>query len=606
MGAPIVNDCISIALVIVQSLPDANIRRTPILSHGRIERAMNAAQQDRSAPVNAPFYALEYSETIQSLPAKAIILAGSNWAKTARSLLLESIDEISVENLMTAQLLYDYALRMADFTQAFMLSALMARMTQALQINLEYTTDMLGQLGDGALSITARESRRRLMWSCYITDALCGSGVDQLTLIDDKDIKIQLPCDEQSFLHERPCITRMLNGSPLPFIPAELIVPNSSNNISMTAYFIQHVETRKRVLKYIKHLDKASLPWIPDSEFARFDNELKAWQTSLPADLQFTPSVIYVRKESNQLGALTLLHCAYHQTMCDLYRIGAPALYKLRSAFYFPPEQIQFLRHLQWSLFKAARSLAAVIAEAGRHGPGMVADTWLPSITYDSNRIMLYYLTIIFDPTDQSTKDLVLNTVPYLQSNVQALKMMSATNAVAEGMYHAAESMLEKLGVASNNISPQPHVVLDDPYLAVFGPGGSSAPGTPPQTAPDYVLNPLSIFRMARNDIPERHAPENTRATPSAVGGMASTAGLSLSPEISNQRDSSNDQVLTFGQALDTFFTPNLTWDWQPMETAVGSGMDSEGLLPWVDSSYTNDLAFIPPVSTTEQNADQY
>ncbi|KAK5236688.1 hypothetical protein LTR47_002640 [Exophiala xenobiotica] len=495
---------------------------------------------------------------------------------------------------------------MADFTQAFMLSALMARMTQALQINLEYTTDMLGQLGDGALSITARESRRRLMWSCYITDALCGSGVDQLTLIDDKDMKIQLPCDEQSFLHERPCITRMLNGSPLPFIPAELIVPNSSNNISMTAYFIQHVETRKRVLKYIKHLDKASLPWIPDSEFARFDNELKAWQTSLPADLQFTPSVIYVRKESNQLGALTLLHCAYHQTMCDLYRIGAPALYKLRSAFYFPPEQIQFLRHLQWSLFKAARSLAAVIAEAGRHGPGMVADTWLPSITYDSIRIMLYYLTIIFDPTDQSTKDLVLNTVPYLQSNVQALKMMSATNAVAEGMYHAAESMLEKLGVASNNISPQPHVVLDDPYLAVFGPGGSSAPGTPPQTAPDYVLNPLSIFRMARNDIPERHAPENTRATPSAVGGMASTAGLSLSPEISNQRDSSNDQVLTFGQALDTFFTPNLTWDWQPMETAVGSGMDSEGLLPWVDSSYTNDLAFIPPVSTTAQNADQY
>jgi hypothetical protein len=323
---------------------------------------------------------------------------------------------------------------MADFTQAFMLSALMARMTQALQINLEYTTDMLGQLGDGALSITARESRRRLMWSCYITDTLCGSGVDQLTLIDDKDIKIQLPCDEQSFLHERPCITRMLNGSPLPFIPAELIVPNSSNNISMTAYFIQHVETRKRVLKYIKHLDKASLPWIPDSEFARFDNELKAWQTSLPADLQFTPSVIYVRKESNQLGALTLLHCAYHQTMCDLYRIGAPALYKLRSAFYFPPEQIQFLRHLQWSLFKAARSLAAVIAEAGRHGPGTVADTWLPSITYDSNRIMLYYLTIIFDPTDQSAKDLVLNTVPYLQSNVQALKMMSATNAVAEGM----------------------------------------------------------------------------------------------------------------------------------------------------------------------------
>lgn len=338
----------------------------------------------------------------------------------------------------TAQLLYDYSLRMANYTQAFMLSALMTRMTHALQINLEYTTELLGQFSDSTstLSTTARESRRRLMWSCYITDAHCGSGVDQLMLLDDKDLKIQLPCDEQSFLHERPCITRMLNGSPLPFIPAQLISQNSINNTSLAAYFIQHIETRKRVLKYIKHLGEASLPWLPDSEYALFNNELQTWHSSLPAEFQFTSSSIYIHKESNQLGALTLLHCAYHQTMCDLYRLGAPALYKLRSAFYFPPEQVQFLRHLQWSLFKAARSIAAIIAEAGRHGPAMIADTWLPSITYDSNRIMLYYLTIIFDPADRGTKDLVLNTIPYLQSNVQALKMMRATNAVAEGMVY--------------------------------------------------------------------------------------------------------------------------------------------------------------------------
>lgn len=48
------------------------------------------------------FYALEYSETVQQLLPKAIILAGSHWAKTARSLLLENIDRISVENLMVS------------------------------------------------------------------------------------------------------------------------------------------------------------------------------------------------------------------------------------------------------------------------------------------------------------------------------------------------------------------------------------------------------------------------------------------------------------------------------------------------------------------------
>lgn len=560
--------------------------------------------------IGAVFYALDYSEASCQLTPKQILLAGNQWATTARSLLFESIDKISVENLMTAQLLYDGALRMANFAQAFMLSALMARMAQALQINLEYSSDILAQSDEDGLTLTSRECRRRLMWSCYVTDALCGSGVDQLTLIDDKDLKIQLPCDEQAFIHQWPCITQMLSGSPLPFIPSDLIPVHSSKETSLAAYFVQHVKLRKRVLKYIKHLGQASLPWLPGSEFSQLDHELRTWHAALPPDVQFTSSAIYIRKEFNQEGALALLHCAYHQTLCDLYRIGAPNLYKLRSAFYFPPEQSHFLKHLQWSLFKAATSLAAILAEGGRHSPAMIADTWLPSITYDSNRIMLYYLTTIFDPNDQSTKDLVLNTVPYLQSNVQALKTMRRTNAIAEGMvhvphthsnlsqrvpqYHAAESMLERLGVASSNIHPLPNLVLDDPYLA-FGSGRSSAPGKPPQTAPDYVLNPLSIFRMARNDIPERHAPEKTRTTPSGVGSTASTGPLSASPALAHPPDLDAHAAQYLGPGLDPFFAPNLTWNWHPTETAVGSGMDSDGLLPWVGSSLVDQMTFMPP-----------
>lgn len=336
--------------------------------------------------------------------------------------------------MQATQLLYDYALRVGNFANAFMLCGLMVRMSQALQINLEYSTDILAQCDGNALSLTARESRRRLMWSCYIADALCGSGVDQLTLINERDLKIQLPCGEQAFLHQRPCITRLLNQSTLSFISPELMSLYFSNETSLPAYFIQHVEIRKRVLKYIKHLDKATVPWLPDSEFAQLDNELRTWYESLPPHLQFTSDAIYVQKETNQEGALVLLHCAYNQTLCDLYRIAAPKLYQLRSAFYFPPEQDGYLKELQWSLFKAATALAAIIAEGVRHGPATVSDTWLPSITYDSNRIMLYYLTTTVDRDDQTRKDLVLNTVPYLQSNVQALRIMKPTNAIADAM----------------------------------------------------------------------------------------------------------------------------------------------------------------------------
>jgi hypothetical protein len=51
-----------------------------------------------------------------------------------------------------------------------MLTGLGVRMTQALQINLEISSDVLS--GDGQLSWACREARRRLMWSIYIMDAV--------------------------------------------------------------------------------------------------------------------------------------------------------------------------------------------------------------------------------------------------------------------------------------------------------------------------------------------------------------------------------------------------------------------------------------------------
>lgn len=380
---------------------------------------------------------------MQPLPDDFVLRAGHHWAKTAEQILLGNTDRISIEGLMTAQLLYDYALRMANFTQAFILSALMARMAQALQINLEYSSDMHNTDGNG-LSATVRESRRRLMYSCYVTDVLCGSGVDQLTLIHEKDIKIQLPCTERYFSDRQSCITRTLDGSPLDFLNPESIPGDEvlDRNMGMLAYFVQQMALRRRVLRYIKHLDKAKLPWLPDSEFAALDGELRRWYENLPTTLEFTQSTIYTRKGTSQLGALCVFHCAYHQTMCDLYRIGTPSLYRLRSAFTFPPEQAEFQQRLQWALFKSARTLAAIIAQAERHGPRMLSDTWLPTIAYDSNRIMLYYLAEVTRTTDANSpiatgitrKELVLGTIPYLQSNVKALKQMRATNVVAEGL----------------------------------------------------------------------------------------------------------------------------------------------------------------------------
>lgn len=154
-----------------------------------------------------------------------------------------------------AVLFYDYAVRMGNFANAFMISGLITRMTQALQINLEYNTDLLCQSAGVGPSITARESRRRLMWSCYVMDAFVGSGVDQLTLVDEKDMKIQLPCNERNFIQQIPCLTETLDpGNRLKFLVGDSDANTIIPNMGIMAYFIRHISIRKRVLRFVIRL----------------------------------------------------------------------------------------------------------------------------------------------------------------------------------------------------------------------------------------------------------------------------------------------------------------------------------------------------------------
>jgi hypothetical protein len=147
-------------------------------------------------------------------------------------------------------LLHDYQLRVGDYAGAFMLSAITARMTQALQINLEYSPDILCTDISSPLSVSARESRRRLFWSCYVMDSWVGSGVDQLTLLHERDIKIQLPCNERNFLQQIPCITETISSNQiLRFLPEEMKLKNPSENMGMVAQFIRIAELRKKVLR---------------------------------------------------------------------------------------------------------------------------------------------------------------------------------------------------------------------------------------------------------------------------------------------------------------------------------------------------------------------
>lgn len=93
---------------------------------------------------------------------------------------------------------------------------------------------------------------------------------------------------------------------------------------------------------------------------------------------------------------------------------------------------------------------------------------------------------------------------------------------------------------------------------------------------------------MARKTIPERHAPEKAGTSSASNSSRpGSNADFSrLSDDHANQDPAtSGSHELDTGQAsleeLQTLFMSDLGWTWQPADTAVGSGIEMAGLLPW-------------------------
>lgn len=363
------------------------------------------------------------------------------------------------------------------------------------------------------------------------------------------------------------------------------------------------------------------LPWLPESEFAQLDGESRAWYNALPESLQFTPTAMYIRKETSQLGALFLLHYMYHQTMCDLYRISAPRLYKLRHFFNFPSQQAGFLTHLQTELFVHARSLASVTAEAARHGAHALADSWIPTISYDGCRVMLFYLTQILDPFAEQTKALLSEIKPLVQANIKALRYMQSMYSVAELLANAAERMLEKVLAGPEATPSGQSVVPDQPYPENETDANErSAPGTPVQSAPDYVLNPLSIYRMARKAIPEKHAPEKQPNASSPTTSSVSqntlqrretlqhvpSAGVRVGTEHNAPAQPDSNWLAAdqtgFDDLLSLFTSDPSGWTWQPSDTAMASQNESNGLPPWEPTYVDQQLdAWLPMFSGQTQ-----
>ncbi|KAM0338420.1 hypothetical protein ACHAPQ_002331 [Fusarium lateritium] len=443
------------------------------------------------------FYALSINVEDQDAKAGLIRAAGNGWAQKAELLVLTNFGKISVQRLMTCILLYDFHFRLGEYNQALMLSGLAVRMAHALQLNVEFSPDILcAEANKSSPPAVEKESRRRLMWACYILDAWTGSGVDQLTLLREADIKIQLPCNERNFRLRIPCVTETLGvGHVLQFLPPAIVPRRPAANMGIMAYYIRIVTLWKRVVRYVKHLNTSPPPWLPESDFAALDADLRSWGRHLPEFISYSTDTIYARLESDQLGSLVLLHCTYHHNLLDLYRISMPDLFKLIKPFYFPPNQEEFLQSLQADCFYHAQQIATILAEAVQHGARYLADSLLPCFAYDSSRVMLYYIARLLDLSRPDAETIVVDAINAVESNSKILRTMAALFPLADSLATTTERWLAKIRktfAQDEHMSDRPLHGDEDrsPILS----------GSPVTSSPGEALGALGLARLAQGE----------------------------------------------------------------------------------------------------------
>ncbi|KAH8878938.1 hypothetical protein GQ53DRAFT_739552 [Thozetella sp. PMI_491] len=429
---------------------------------------------------------------------------GCRWARVAQRLVLSEIQDISVDRLMSIVLLYEHAARTGEHRLCFMLSGLASRYTQALSLNLEYDHDVLSTTS--VLSPVERESRRRLMWACYIIDTMVACGLNHLQTIDTTTIQIQLPSDDRYFLYK---VARRTARVPLCFnAAANRETKISTENQDTDAFLLRLFLIRERILRYINdHTDEED-PWRLTSSLA----DLEDWKESLPPELQFNLDVIIIRREQSILSALISLHVQYHQINCLLYRCTIPSmLFPARAQTGLSRKaSVDFLSDSRRGWFDHACAMSTIFEVALEHSPASMADPAVGLSAYNAIIIKFLYLTN-FVPSDERL--LVMETIlPLANIDLRFLRELHSYHPCVRFPYLAAKHLLEE---AKTRITHDPTVTLSESGNLV---GVLSFPTD--SISLDHRTNPLSTVSQMRRDLPDIHAPDRA-AVPLSRDGQS-------------------------------------------------------------------------------------
>ncbi|CAK7199021.1 hypothetical protein SEUCBS139899_001689 [Sporothrix eucalyptigena] len=359
------------------------------------------------------------------------------WADAAIEVVLPRIYQgFGALQLMVLLLVQHYDLHRGNFTSAWLMGANCARMMQMMSLQTfdrTYPAELIARLRLSPL-VTA-ESLRRIAWSTFYADTMVDGGRYGFHIIDEKFYRLQLPCDQASFLSVETVITEPLfppgTGDPeeeaasspavipQPSTPSTGALPAhqprgpQSGPLDLSAYILRTAAVRRRALHFAFRSSHREQPVERlAAELAAIEAAIARVISSLPRRFAFTQDNMFLHRD--RLVSFLLLHILRH----NLYVVAGRAALLV---YHGNPERAPLIPPVRRSRIAHALPIAGLIAKGLE--AGVTFDPQIGVQAYVALEILLFEprrLTAIDPNVDPQAPEL-MEAIPHLLTAIREI-----------------------------------------------------------------------------------------------------------------------------------------------------------------------------------------
>ncbi|KAM6527710.1 hypothetical protein FALCPG4_008759 [Fusarium falciforme] len=308
--------------------------------------------------------------------------ASNTFATHARSMVLSLVDQPTVHRAQVLLMLTGHSWGAGEGRRAWVYLGMAVRMAQVLGLFEEPTSVTTRD------DFIATEERRRTAWTCFLMDSLLSGGKGRDRMLSADKMRIQLPCESDSFNFGELVICERLDGS-LPEGPRL----GEQGSLGIVAYSMRVADVWGAVAKWActPH-DNNQPPWQPQSDFQYLLSRLNVWKDSLPKRLQYELFLLRAHSVSNQGQAYCYMHCIYFMSVIFLYRSYLPEV-EMQKARVGDQEWDQWSAWSSKELVEVAEQVCEMLQEMRAFGlyflRGLVP--WIGFTIYTAVGTMLYF-----------------------------------------------------------------------------------------------------------------------------------------------------------------------------------------------------------------------